>query len=408
MFGLAAVAALIALHELYWMTRTLRPVVLAGYLGALAALLGATLGGADWALAGLMSTLLFAFVIKGGVSTVSVSVTVLGRRLDRPRPRACAVAPGHRRSTGCSRCTRCCSRSGPATPRRTSSGRSSAGRHKLAPTVSPGKTWEGLIAGNGRHHRGDVHRALRGELPLDPGVARARRGDRDRRSARRPVRVGAEARRRREGLGPFAPGATAVSSIGSTRFSSPGSPPTTSSWPSACLSGGRRSSPDSDAWVTRGKARAKRPPYTLSVKRIAVLGATGSIGRQALEIIDANPELEACALASGHERSGDRGHEARDRARPGRRRPHRAARPGRARRRPQRRRRLRRPAGDALGARARRHPRAGQQGEPRRRRRARTRARERGGGLLLPVDSEHSALFQCLEGGPPRPSTRSS
>ena len=78
MFGLAAVAALIALHELYWMTRTLRPVVLAGYLGALAALLGATLGGADWALAGLMSTLVFAFVIKGGVSTVSVSVTVLG------------------------------------------------------------------------------------------------------------------------------------------------------------------------------------------------------------------------------------------------------------------------------------------------------------------------------------------
>ena len=35
------------------------------------------------------------------------------------------------------------------------------------------------------------------------------------------------------------------------------------------------------------------------MKRIAVLGATGSIGRQALEIIDAQPELEACALASG-------------------------------------------------------------------------------------------------------------
>ena len=32
--ALALVAALIALHELYWMTRTLRPVVLAGYLGA--------------------------------------------------------------------------------------------------------------------------------------------------------------------------------------------------------------------------------------------------------------------------------------------------------------------------------------------------------------------------------------
>jgi 1-deoxy-D-xylulose-5-phosphate reductoisomerase len=35
------------------------------------------------------------------------------------------------------------------------------------------------------------------------------------------------------------------------------------------------------------------------VSRIALLGATGSIGRQALEIIDANPELELVAAASG-------------------------------------------------------------------------------------------------------------
>src|SRR5215467_5103082 len=34
-------------------------------------------------------------------------------------------------------------------------------------------------------------------------------------------------------------------------------------------------------------------------KRVAVLGATGSIGRQALEIVDLNPDLEVCALASG-------------------------------------------------------------------------------------------------------------
>jgi 1-deoxy-D-xylulose-5-phosphate reductoisomerase len=34
------------------------------------------------------------------------------------------------------------------------------------------------------------------------------------------------------------------------------------------------------------------------VKRIALLGATGSIGRQALEIIAAQPELELCAAAS--------------------------------------------------------------------------------------------------------------
>jgi 1-deoxy-D-xylulose-5-phosphate reductoisomerase len=35
------------------------------------------------------------------------------------------------------------------------------------------------------------------------------------------------------------------------------------------------------------------------VKRIALLGATGSIGRQALEIVDAHPELELIAAASG-------------------------------------------------------------------------------------------------------------
>ena len=38
------------------------------------------------------------------------------------------------------------------------------------------------------------------------------------------------------------------------------------------------------------------------MKRIALLGATGSIGRQALEIVDAHPELELCAAASGSQR----------------------------------------------------------------------------------------------------------
>lgn len=37
----------------------------------------------------------------------------------------------------------------------------------------------------------------------------------------------------------------------------------------------------------------------MSQRRIALLGATGSIGRQALEVVAANPELELCALQSG-------------------------------------------------------------------------------------------------------------
>src|SRR5215212_11309616 len=35
------------------------------------------------------------------------------------------------------------------------------------------------------------------------------------------------------------------------------------------------------------------------MKRIALLGATGSIGRQAIEVIDAHPELELVAASSG-------------------------------------------------------------------------------------------------------------
>jgi 1-deoxy-D-xylulose-5-phosphate reductoisomerase len=35
------------------------------------------------------------------------------------------------------------------------------------------------------------------------------------------------------------------------------------------------------------------------MKRVALLGATGSIGRQAIEIVEAHPELALCAVASG-------------------------------------------------------------------------------------------------------------
>jgi len=45
----------------------------------------------------------------------------------------------------------------------------------------------------------------------------------------------------------------------------------------------------------RGEPRA----YTGTVKRVALLGATGSIGLQALQVIEEHPELELAAAASG-------------------------------------------------------------------------------------------------------------
>jgi phosphatidate cytidylyltransferase len=150
LFALTAVAGLLALHELFWIARSLRPVVLAAYLALLAALLGATLGGLEWTLAGFMVTFPLAFLFKGIAgtrqpTTVSVSVTVLGvgwvglglahALLLRDIPDdgrlavftvILAVWAGDAAAYFSGRLF---------------------GRHKLAPTVSPGKTWEGLVAG---------------------------------------------------------------------------------------------------------------------------------------------------------------------------------------------------------------------------------------------------------------------
>ncbi len=48
----------------------------------------------------------------------------------------------------------------------------------------------------------------------------------------------------------------------------------------------------------RAAAREAAPTLT-AMRKVALLGATGSIGTQALEVIDANPELELSALAVG-------------------------------------------------------------------------------------------------------------
>ena len=63
LFALAGVAAILALHEYALMIRSLRPVILAAYAGALLSLLGAHLAGLEWTVAGFLSTMVFAFLL---------------------------------------------------------------------------------------------------------------------------------------------------------------------------------------------------------------------------------------------------------------------------------------------------------------------------------------------------------
>jgi 1-deoxy-D-xylulose-5-phosphate reductoisomerase len=133
------------------------------------------------------------------------------------------------------------------------------------------------------------------------------------------------------------------------------------------------------------------------VKRVALLGATGSIGRQAIEIVEAHPELELCAVASGSSSLED------------------VDAP------------LKQVGGDVTELLERAQPDvvlnavvgfagihatlwalehgvdlalANKESLVAAGELALT-AQRRGGGRILPVDSEHSALFQCLEGRAP-------
>ncbi len=144
-----------------------------------------------------------------------------------------------------------------------------------------------------------------------------------------------------------------------------------------------------------GRVRRGRG-HTVGMTRVALLGATGSIGRQAIEVIDANTSLELVAATSGatpidglapHTQVGGDPTELLERAEPdivlnatlGF-----AGLPGTM---------WALEHGVTLAlANKESLVAAGELA---------LRARERGGGLLIPVDSEHSALFQCAQLGEP-------
>ncbi len=149
LFGLALAAALAALHEYAELVRPLRPLVLGAYLGAAAMLLGALLGGVQWLLGGFLAAVLITFVLQGLAwtrqpATVAIGSTVLGtawigfgvahllliRDLDQGLLAIytvlLAVFAADTFAYFAGRLV---------------------GRHRMTPVLSPGKTWEGFVAG---------------------------------------------------------------------------------------------------------------------------------------------------------------------------------------------------------------------------------------------------------------------
>ena len=221
-------SALLALHEFYAMTRPLRPLVIAGYLGLVLTLLAIQLGGFAWVAGGLFATVRARVPAQGRRGHEAVGDgrrrrDGARRRLDRPRPRrpagCCATS---RRARAAGGVHACCSRSGRATRSRTSSAAWSAATSSRRRS-RPGKTWEGFVAGTvatifvtfvALYQDRDDFLSIGQSLLL--GARDRRRG-----AARRPVRVAAQARHGREGQRARSSAATAACSTGSTRSSSP-------------------------------------------------------------------------------------------------------------------------------------------------------------------------------------------
>jgi phosphatidate cytidylyltransferase len=149
--ALAAAAGLVALHEFFGLTRPMRPVVLAGYAGMLLTLVGASLGGPGWMSAGFLVTLPVAFVLKGFGDTrapvvVSVATTMFGAAwvgLGLAHLLLLRDIPEHGRLAIFTVLIAVF-----ASDTAAYFGGRMFGRRRLAPTISPGKTWEGFVFGS--------------------------------------------------------------------------------------------------------------------------------------------------------------------------------------------------------------------------------------------------------------------
>jgi phosphatidate cytidylyltransferase len=151
LFALVALAAVVAVHEYVTMSRPLRPLAPAAYIGTVLALVGAEKGGVVWMLAGFLTCFVVGFALNAvsttrAPATAAVGSTVMGaawiglglghlillREMhDQPRLIAFTVLLTVF-----------------AADTFAYFGGRLLGRHKLAPTLSPGKTWEGFVVGS--------------------------------------------------------------------------------------------------------------------------------------------------------------------------------------------------------------------------------------------------------------------
>jgi phosphatidate cytidylyltransferase len=151
LFTLVAIAAVVAVHEFVTMARPLRPLTPAVYVGVVLALVGAEKGGLAWMLGGFLSCFVVAFALNAvsttrAPATAAVGSTVLGAAwigfglghlilLRRMHDEAHLLALTVVLTVFA------------ADTFAYFSGRL-IGRRKLAPTLSPGKTWEGFAVGS--------------------------------------------------------------------------------------------------------------------------------------------------------------------------------------------------------------------------------------------------------------------
>lgn len=148
--ALAAVAGGIALHEYYGMIRELRPLSLAGFAGFGLTLLGLQLGGLEWMLGGFTATfglafLLFLIARTRSSATVAVASTVLGAGWIGLGLGHVVLLRGFDEHGQLAAFTVLLAAWAADTVAYVT-GRL-VGRHRLAPVLSPGKTWEGFVAG---------------------------------------------------------------------------------------------------------------------------------------------------------------------------------------------------------------------------------------------------------------------